>query len=311
VPGDGVYGNSGEEFSLDGDLRGGLVDEEVKDKEGGKELPGIRPNIKETAITSRGDDTDFLIDKKLRLSVKPNRPKTRIPLISVLFFILVVFALFVVNAALFFPKLLGSYLPVQVIDTLKNSIGASKKEFKLPSEALEVLKETPKKKELLPEIPVVQTSLPEPESKLESESNGLEVKGEPEELPPTKEEATTILPTITPTFTPSPTPTPLPSKIPTIKPTLVAPPKVANSGGGGWQVQVIAESVLSLATERARKLTEAGYPATVESVLVNGKKFYRVLIGPVPASRGKEIQKELIGKKLVRETPFLRKIKVK
>lgn len=60
-------------------------------------------------------------------------------------------------------------------------------------------------------------------------------------------------------------------------------------GGGDWYVQVSSESSSNSASTVVERLERAGLPAQYHQVEINGKTFYRVLVGPYTQSNAKSV----------------------
>ena len=78
----------------------------------------------------------------------------------------------------------------------------------------------------------------------------------------------------------------------------------------GWYLQVAAEQSESLALERKASLSSKNIPTYIQSAMVRGKTFYRVIVGPFASRRNAEAQIQamrVLG--AAKGDPFVRRVK--
>ena len=122
--------------------------------------------------------------------------------------------------------------------------------------------------------------LPSPESPTEGVSQGFDAAdgSAPLPAPPPPQEAASIQP---PPRTQQPAAEPPARRpAPASARSAVAGPKPVPAGSRAWVIQVSSLGSSAAATKLQNELRGKGYPAFVEQATVNGKRYYRVRVGP-------------------------------
>ena len=128
--------------------------------------------------------------------------------------------------------------------------------------------------------------LPSPESPSEGVGQGLDAAdgSAPLRAPPPPQEAVSIQPPPRieqPAAEPPVRPVrPAPQPAPATARSAVAGPKPVPAGSPAWVVQVSSLGSSAAATKLQDELRGKGYPAFVEQATVNGKRYFRVRVGP-------------------------------